>query len=351
MPVYKGDDYLSEAVDSILNQAYSDFEFIIICDDPTDQTRYVLDKYQQRDPRIQLYYQKRQGLVNSLNRGFSIAAGEYIARMDADDISLPNRFEKQIELMDRNTGIGISGTWVKKIGDVPRIWKNPCENEAIKAKVFVSGIWKNPCNHEAIKAKLLFECSMAHPTIMIRRDAFFENNLYYHLDETYAEDYGLWSRAIKVLKFENIPKVLLYYRVHESHTNRNVQKEVINNIRLSQIRQLGIAPSKVESQTHNILGNHEFSKNKYFIYDAKSWLEKLQKTNSKIKIYQEPLFSNILADYWFNTCHNSMHAGLHSWNVFHSFELSKFTSLSITEKIALLTVPNVIYLKNAKHRA
>ena len=102
MPIYKGDEYLSAAVDSILNQTFSDFEFIIICDDPTEKTRQILDKYKQSDSRIRVYYQEREGLVNSLNRGCSLAQGEYIARMDADDISLPERFEKQVKFLDSN---------------------------------------------------------------------------------------------------------------------------------------------------------------------------------------------------------------------------------------------------------
>lgn len=326
MPVYKGDKYLSEAVNSILNQTFKDFEFIIICDDPVDETRQILDECMKSDTRVKAFYQKRQGLVKSLNKGISIAKGMYIARMDADDISFPGRLEKQVEFMDNNPEIGISGAWIKPIGKGLPL------------------AWKSPCTHEAIRARLLFESVMAHPTIIIRKDVFCENNLSYDLDETYAEDYGLWVRAIKVLRFENIPETLLNYRVHQSSSNLAIQKEVTNKIRLSQIRQLGIEPSKAELQTHEMLSQlHVYgpAATKDFVYHAKNWLEKLQTANLKVKIYSEPAFSSVLADYWYSSCCNSARLGLHSWNLFHNSELSKSANLSNIQKIMLLTVPNV----------
>lgn len=332
MPVYKGDTYLSDAVDSILNQTFKHFELIIICDDPTDETRQILDQYMQSDRRVKAFYQERQGLVKSLNKGLSIAKGIYIARMDADDISLASRLEKQVEFMDNNPEIGVSGTWVKPLG---------------------KGLplpWKSPCNHEAIKAKLLFESVMAHPTVIIRKDIFCENHLCYSLDETYAEDYGLWVRAIKVVKIGNIPEALLLYRMHSSSTNPIKQKEVANKIRLSQLRQLEINPSKIEFQTHEMLSQLHIcgpGVNKEFVYHAKNWLEKLQSANLRMKIYSEPSFSTVLADYWYSACCNSLNSGFDSWSVFNNSKLSNYTNLSYFRKAVLLLTPNVKRLANA----
>jgi glycosyltransferase involved in cell wall biosynthesis len=328
MPVYKGDEYLSEAVDSILNQTFSDFEFIIICDDPTNETRCILDKYQQNDSRMKIYYQERQGLVNSLNRGISLAKGEYIARMDADDVSLPTRFEKQVEFMDNNPEIGISGTWVKLIGKAPEF------------------VLKHPCDHETIQSSMLFFCTIAHPSVILRRETFCKNGLCYNQDETYAEDYGLWVRAATVLRFANIPQLHLYYRMHDSNTNVTIQKEVSGNIRLSQIRQLCINPTKVEFETHEALSCYIFESNKDFISNAKSWLEKLQYANSRVKIYPEPAFSSVLANYWHSVCCNSINIGLDSWRLFHDSKLSKYANISYSKKIILFLKPNARYLIN-----
>lgn len=328
MPVYKGDKYLSEAVDSILNQTFSDFEFIIICDDPTDETRYILDKYRQNDSRIQLYYQKRQGLVSSRNKGISLSKGEYVVKMDADDISLPDRLKEQVEFMDNHPDIGISGTWIKVFGDVPQY------------------VLKLPCDHESIKSSLLFFCSIAQPSIIIRRDAFLKSGLCYDKDESHAEDYGLWVRAADVLKLANIPQAHVYYRMHTSTTNSKVQKEVSGKIRLSQIRKLGIVPTKVEFETHEALSYHSFEADKDFMLRAKLWLEKLQDANSRMNIYSETSFLNVLANYWYDVFCNSTNLGLDPWRQFNYSELSKFADLTCRKKLRLLCKPSIRYLIN-----
>lgn len=328
MPVYKGDKYLSEAVDSILGQTFSDFEFIIICDDPTDETRHILDKYRQNDSRVEVYYQERQGLVSSRNKGISLSRGEYIAKMDADDISLPDRLKNQVEFMDNNPYIGISGTWIKVFGDVPQY------------------VLKLPCDHESIKSSLLFFCSIAQPSVIIRRNIFFKSGLCYDKNESHAEDYGLWVRAVEILKFANIPQVHLYYRMHNSTTNASIQKEASGNIRRSQIRKLGINPTKAEFEIHEALSYHTFEANKYFILRAKSWLEKLQDANSKTNIYPEPAFSNVLASYWYDVCSDSINLGLGSWCLFHYSKLYKFADLSYRRKLRLFFKPSIKCLTN-----
>lgn len=320
MPIYKGDKYLSEAVDSILNQTFSDFEFIIICDDPSDETRYLLDKYRQKDSRMKVHYQEKQGLVNSLNKGISLSKGEYIVRMDADDISLPNRLIKQVKFMDENPEVGISGTAVKTFGDELHVWKYPCD-------------------HDTIVCNMLFQCSIAHPTVIVRKSIFCQNRFSYHENESYAEDYGLWIRTAKVTKLANIPDILLYYRFHASNTNRHAQKDMSDEMRLSQIRQLGISPTKLESEIHEAISDFRYEKSEEFIHSAKSWLEKLQAANSKMSIYPEPAFSKVLANNWYYVCCNSGYSGVNSWNLFYKCNLSKSANILYTQKAVLLLKP------------
>ena len=146
MPVYNCELYIKEAIDSILNQSFSDFEFIIIDDASSDSTVSIIKAYD--DPRIQLIVkQQNSGYTNSLNYGLSIAKGEYIARMDGDDISFSERFEKQIAFLDKNPDVVLCGTFFKIIG---------------MDKVIVV-----PEGHEDIKVAMLKDCSTVPPSISI----------------------------------------------------------------------------------------------------------------------------------------------------------------------------------------
>lgn len=197
MPVYNGEKYLREAIDSILNQTYTDFEFIILNDGSTDNTEKIILSYS--DPRI-LYIKNdvNAGIVKTLNRGIGLAKGAYIARMDCDDISVPCRFEKQVEFFRSHADIYVCGTWIKLFNSVERSFCYPTRHEDIK-----SGLLFNPC--------------MAHSSLMIKKNVFD----YSRYDEKYdkIEDYALWLDLADNFKFANIPLFLLKYRIHCSQTN------------------------------------------------------------------------------------------------------------------------------------
>ena len=150
MPVYNAAPYLREAIDSILNQTYSDFEFLIINDGSTDETESIINSY--NDPRI-VYLKNETNikLISTLNKGIELAKGKYIVRMDGDDISLPTRIELQVQFMENNESVGLGGTFIRSFGG------------AIEGKVGYS------TTHEEIKFKLLFDTHFPHPTAIIRK--------------------------------------------------------------------------------------------------------------------------------------------------------------------------------------
>jgi len=210
MPVYNGERYLTEAVESILNQTYKNFEFLIIDDGSTDDTPQILEKYAKLDLRVKLIkHSKNKGLVYSLNEGLRKAEGEFIARMDADDISLPERFERQIEIFENNKKILICGSWALAI--------DKKGNDLFKMKS-PTGI--------LLKYNFWKPSPLIHPSVMFRNFDNFDD--YYSGDYLYAEDYELWLR-IKIKNngdFYNISKYLLKYRINDigiSKTNRKQQ--------------------------------------------------------------------------------------------------------------------------------
>ncbi|MBZ7937990.1 glycosyltransferase [Campylobacter molothri] len=200
MPCYNRQEYIIEAIESILNQTYTNFEFIIIDDCSTDNTYEIVKKYAEIDKRIiALKNEKNQGIVYTLNRGLNIAQGKYIARMDDDDISLPSRFEKQVEYMEANLDIVVLGSFI----------------EVFNEKFEECYSWVCEDKPEILSILLNFFNPMCHPSIMMRKEFLTSYNLKYEEKYRHAEEYFLWTEILKYGgKIANIPEVLLRYRRH-----------------------------------------------------------------------------------------------------------------------------------------
>ena len=195
MSVYKEPiEWLQESIDSILNQTFKDFEFIIILDNPNyNEAIQVVKDYANKDNRIVLLFnEQNMGLTKSLNKGLEIAQGEYIARMDADDISMPDRFQKQVKFMDNHPAVGVCGGWIKLFGDREGVQIYPRENS-------------NMC--------LFLDSPFAHPIVMIRYKVLLDNAICYNENCITSQDYNLWVDLFSVgVKFYNIQEPLLLYR-------------------------------------------------------------------------------------------------------------------------------------------
>ncbi|EAK5529866.1 glycosyltransferase [Campylobacter lari] len=209
MPAFNRENYVSFAIESILNQSYLNFEFIIIDDCSTDSTYSIIQEYAKNDNRIVVLRNERnKGIVYSLNSCIEICKGKYIARMDDDDVSLPERIERQVDIMEENSDITVVGSYFKPIG----------EDENID----FFGNWVNVCEYDMIGLKMMFECPICHPTVMIRAEFLKNYNLAYSYKYQYAEDYKLWADIIqKGGKIINIPEILLLYRISNSSISRN----------------------------------------------------------------------------------------------------------------------------------
>lgn len=211
MSVFNGERYLSEAIQSILEQTFDDFELIIIDDGSVDGTAALLEEFRLKDSRIQVLKQENRGLVDSLNRGCFIAKGKYIARMDADDVAISERFSLQVEFMEENPGVGAVG------GNV----------EFINAKGERLGFTSDfPRRNEEIQEILLQTCVIWHPTAFIRRQVFVDSGGYRKVKD--AEDYDLWLRFSERSELANLPAVLLRYRFHKSQiSTRNRGRQLV----------------------------------------------------------------------------------------------------------------------------
>lgn len=207
MSVYNGERYLQESVNSILNQTFSDFEFIIIDDGSTDGTWRILEKYASQDSRIVLVRnQKNIGLTRSLNKGLKLSSGKYIARQDADDISLPKRLEKEEKFLDEH----------------PKVVLVSYSTEKIDSEGRSLGKFKNQGDPDFVAWHLLFyNYIMCHSQVMFRRDPVMDLGGYSE-DRYYAQDYELWLRLVEVGDIVVLPETLVKWRFHsENISNRN----------------------------------------------------------------------------------------------------------------------------------
>ncbi len=215
MSVYNGEDYLSEAIESVLNQTFKEFELIVINDCSTDGTSEILQKFAELDQRVKVHTNEvNLRLPSSLNKALSIAQGKYVARMDADDICLPDRLEKQYQFMEEHPDVSLSS----------------CRFMTIKNGVITSGGCGGKCDKESVKALLLVTNPILHPGIIAKAEVI--QRLGYDKNFTCTEDMELWTRfVLEGYSVEILPEYLMIYRLHDkqitSTTLEKQHKEVV----------------------------------------------------------------------------------------------------------------------------
>lgn len=273
MPAYNTEKYISEAIDSILNQTYKNFELFIIDDCSTDRTVEIIKTY--NDARIRfIYNEKNYGLVYSLNKCINLAKGKYIARMDSDDVSLPERLSEQVEFMELKPDVSIIGT-AFRYSDTKEVVQHPEGNDLIKIQ-------------------LLNNTAFGHPTVMIRKNDLINTNLFYDHSFFPAEDYELWTRmAEKGLKMANLPTVGLIYRRHNAQISSSKQEQ--QSLLTENIRQKHRAfyfREVLDSKEVDFIGNYSLS-----IYESMSFVFKLWSVNASENYFKRSFFNKYLSQY------------------------------------------------------
>lgn len=211
MPVFNCQPYLSDAIDSILKQSFKDFELIIINDGSTDETLNIAKRFSRTDNRISIIDTPNQGVVAAINTGLNYAQGEIIARMDGDDICLPDRFQKQVDYLARNNDVVAVGGQILLIDPQGRkldILPLPTKHKKIDA-AHMAGI-----------------TAMTHPAVMFR-SAALAKVLGYRKEVIHAEDIDLWLQLAEVGHLANLDDVILLYRQHQTSIGYTKRKEQV----------------------------------------------------------------------------------------------------------------------------
>ena len=211
MPVFNGERFLAEAIESILAQTFTDFEFIIVDDASQDRSLEIAGSYQDRDERIRLLKLERNaGAADARNHALTFATGEYVAVMDCDDVSLPERLRRQVEFLERNPEIGVLGTGA----------------QVVNQKLRPLFDFDLPQQHALIVFNLFVGSFLIHPSTMMRREALEDIGGYVPSTRS-VDDTELWTRLMWRTRFANLPERLLLYRWHDaqSHRTRDVSEK------------------------------------------------------------------------------------------------------------------------------
>ena len=286
MPVYNSSGFVQEAIESILNQSYKNIEFIIINDGSVDDSEKIVLGI--KDNRIRyVKNEKNMGVVATLNKGIDLCEGTYIARMDADDISLPDRIKKQVEFMNKNPEVGVCGTDYIQFG---------------KGKQMLS---KSHREHEWIAGWMLFNSSVVHPSLMIRTSVIKNERPHFDNSFKHVEDYELWSRLLFKCKFADVPEALLKYRLHASQVSRQFKSEQIENgnkVRKILLEKAGFRFTEREFRTHCLIGSSQIITSLKDLAILSFWFSKMLEQNKKINFIDQSTLEKILAKQWYDAC-------------------------------------------------
>ena len=300
MPVFNGARYLREAIESILNQTFDDFEFLIIDDGSTDMSREIISSY--TDSRIILRTNTvNKGIVEVLNEGLLHAKGMYIARMDCDDISLPHRLERLVSFMDKHNEIGIAGSSLRLI-----------KNGKLKNTKLL------PETNEELKITLLFNTCFFHPTVIIRK-AIINNNCYPG-NRAHAEDYNFWTIMAPKTEFANLKETLLYSREHSeqiSQQNALVQKRNASLIRKTYFLSIFDSINEQEFEIHQQIAANDIGID---IEKAMVWLEYLIRINQQKNTFSPQIFNSYMSNKWWNCCRKNTQYGKDIIKKYKSFK-------------------------------
>jgi len=295
MPCYNVEAYVEESMESILNQTYKNIEVIAIDDCSTDSTKKILHRLSDKDNRIKVVEnEKNLKLIDTLNKGIGLCRGEYIARMDADDIALPERIEKEVRFLEENKDHDIVSAQFSTF-------------RTGSSKLYPH---KNPVKFEELQAYMLFKSGICHPASMFRKRIFTELGLSFEKEYLHVEDYALWSKALYKTKLANIEGTpLLLYRVHEtqiSTLHEELQLENKKKVFKIHCNKLGLDDSDENLDIYASVAEANPSRQSFgYIDKCEQFMLLLLEKNEVSPFCSEAYLEGLLAIHWIRLCANS----------------------------------------------
>ncbi|MBI5912307.1 MAG: glycosyltransferase [Betaproteobacteria bacterium] len=315
LPVHDGENYLAEAIRSVLAQTLADFELIVIDDGSTDRTGAILSAFSDSRLRV-IRFAENRGLVEALNCGIRASRSELIARMDADDVCLPRRFERQAAFLIAHPEIDLCGTWTRVFGNCPGVRRQPVEPAQVRAHMFFGG-------------------AIDHPSLMMRRAFVERNGLAYNDDHRYAEDLDFLIRAADFGKLSNVPEILLRYRMHGRQVSVVRKQEQLDAHRRLLVRQLRslIPDAGADEEFHVQLATSGVGESE--LGRAESWLLRLDRVNHDSGRYDPGAFQRELRRMWFYAHAHCASVGLRTLGSYWTSPLGGVRDIGLLRQLRL----------------
>lgn len=288
MPVYNGERFLAESIESILSQTFSDWELVIVNDGSTDKSAEICKSYS--DKRIKYFANpENKGLIYTRSLAISKATSEFVAFLDSDDMALPDRLKEQVSFLENNPEYGFCGTWGISIDE---------DGECLK-KINL------PVDDQEIKTGLLYSNTFIQSSVMIRKSILTDEA--YSRDFPVAEDYDLWCRLSRRYKSCNIPKHLTKYRWHNTNISlakAELMNDLIVSIFTSQLIRIDIHPTQEELRIHMGIRDKNAFRNseRIFFKELRLWLLKLISANDRCSEYDKVTFNAMACFRWIFAC-------------------------------------------------
>ena len=282
MPVYNSAPYIEEAVASILNQTFTDFELLLFNDGSTDASAALIRRF--TDSRIQLFdYAQNVGYVAHLNRALELARGTYIARMDSDDVADSNRLARQVAFMESHPETGLCGTAYREFGGR-------------------EGLVPVPKTDAEIRRWMLVGSPFGHPTVLLRKAVLAQHRLRYNPTAMPAEDYRLWYEISRVTQLANLPEPLLAYRVHETQISQVLdakRQASVNETRRCQLLDHGFVLTPREWEQYvRILDRTTRPRTAHDLQELLATMQRIAQQNARLAAYPPVWFDELFTAAW-----------------------------------------------------
>jgi len=311
MPVRDAAEFLRPALDSMLAQTFTDFELMAVDDASSDATPDILADYAARDGRVRVLRNETPlGCAGACNRAIAASRAPLIARMDADDVSDPERFRKQLDFLQTHPRTGILGTAMRYLtSEEPQVQEDIVQDS------------------EGLKCRFLFASPFNHPTVMFYKELVDKYHLRYDAQYLHAEDYALWAALLDKTEFSNLDEPLLDYRLTEEQVSQKHRPQQIASVMKVQekiIHRIGIQPSQEEIALQQSLFIEEYGTDSGYLSAVESWLQKLRQANDSSSFFDRDTFQYQLGKTWFQVCTTLASKGVRTQKKYQSSVLSEW---------------------------